>query len=155
MSIEAMSACWGPGFPTKAPGISAATVRIVALAVADVVNDAYGYRFYASRSRVAVKVGCDPDTVGDVFRHLVENRVLRVVTALPGKAVEYEWLLRTCGEPPHPLRRTTAPPAVTSPHHNTNRSQRDTRASDGRRDYASTPLTPEQISERYGVSIEP
>jgi hypothetical protein len=128
MAIEAMSSCWGPDFPVDAQGLSAQTVRVVALAVADVVNDTHGWRFYGRRKSVAAKVCCDPDTVGDVFAHLVEEGVMSVVEAPPGKPVEYEWLwgrrdLETHGDPPHPLRSSTVGGAVTSPHQKTNRDQ--------------------------------
>ena len=153
MSIEAMTACWGPDFPAEAEGLSPQTVRLVALAIADVVNDLHGNRFYAARKNVANKVCCHPDTVTDVFKHLVKYGIIEVLKASPGRPVEYLWILgvtarQTSGDPPHPRGDTTAPPAVTSPHRNTNRSQLKNREW---RQYDDDPLTPEQLAEKFGV----
>ncbi len=116
MSIEAMTACWGRDFPAEAEGLSPQTVRLVALAVADVVNDAYDWRFFARRKHTASKVGCHPDTVSDVMAHLVEAGVIEVLHRDEGKPVEYRWLLRqTRGGSPHPPRSSTAPPAGDEP----------------------------------------
>ncbi len=153
MSIEAMTACWGPLFPVEADKISPQTVRLVALAIADVVNDMHDNRFYARRKTLAEKVGCHPDTVGDVMQHLVAGKVLERLKSDPGRPVEYRWTLGVtarggCGESPQGVRSSTAGGAVTSPHHKPNRTQFE--LDDGYRNYNATPLTPEQISEKYG-----
>jgi len=133
MSIRAMAECWGSTFPAKADGISPQTVRLVALAVADVVNDLHDNEFWGARRLLAEKVGCDPDTVGDVLKHLCHTGVAEVMSAEPGFPVRYRW--RGCGdppqgvgglgcgdppqgsgEPPQGVRSSTAGGAVTSPH---------------------------------------
>lgn len=149
MSIDAMSACWGDGFPVHAEGLSPCAVRVVALAIADVVNDMHGYTFYASRKKVALKVGMDPDTIGDVLSHLVHCGVLTILKKSTGRPTVYRWNVETYGGSPHPLRSATATPAVTSPHHKTKTYGTET----GRRDYDCEPMTPEEIAIKYGVEI--
>jgi hypothetical protein len=151
VSIQAMSACWGPDFPVRAEGLSSHAVRVVALAVADVVNDMHGHEFYAARKKLAEKVGMDRDTVGDVLKHLVEAGVLSVVELSPGKPVRYRWNIGTYGDPPQGVRSSTVGGAVTSPHRNTNRNTRDTGGE--RRDYRHAPPTLEEQRAKYGVEI--
>ena len=150
-----MSACWGPDFPARAEGISPQTVRLVALAVADVVNDAHDYRFFAARKKVAAKVGCDPDTVGDVFRHLVDSGVMRVVRCDPGRPVEYQWtMVPGVRSSTAPLRSSTAGGAVTSPHHKTKEHSTNTRPPSASEIYAGLADVPDDqfFFEKYGLT---
>ena len=178
MSIQAMSSCWGPEFPADAEGISPAMTRVVALAIADVVNDLHGNEFYGSRKLLSRKVGCDPDTVSDVIRHLVERGVMVEIKRDPGRPVVYRWALGApeklstgkggsgespqggCGDSPPGVRSTTARGAVTSPLHKTNRYARETRGSgssedSGRRDYDIEAEEAAVIANRFGVNIDP
>ncbi len=156
MSIDAMRTCWGPDFPAEAKKIRPQTVRLVALAVADVVNDMHDNRFYASRKTLAKKIGCHPDTVGDVMRHLVQAGAMERIKSDPGRPVEYRWLLGAspsegCGHSPQGVRSSTVGGAVTSPHHKPNRTQLN--SDDGYRNYNATPLTVEEQAAKYGVEI--
>lgn len=125
MSVEAITSCWGADFPIQAEGIGTAMVRLVALAVADVVNDTHDNLFYAKRRSMATKVGCDPDTVGDVLKHLVASGVMEVVRADPGRPVEYRWLRRSQGQRPQGVRSAAAGVAVAPPQHNPKGTQED------------------------------
>jgi len=101
VSVQAIGQCWGPTFPVSAPGISPQTVRLVAIAVADVVNDVHHNEFWGARRLLAEKVGIDPDTVSDVMQHLCAVGVIEVVERNPGKSVRYRWL-GGGGPPPLP-----------------------------------------------------
>lgn len=92
MSIEAMSACWGEDFPTDCQGLSAPAIRVVALAIADVVNDTYRYEFFGSLQRLGTKVGLHRDTVRQVVAHLVREHVIEVVSTQSGGVTRYRWL---------------------------------------------------------------
>jgi hypothetical protein len=91
MSIVAMSHCWGENFPVKAKGVSSAAVRLVALSIADVVNDANDNEFYGSMTRLAAKVTLSRETVGLVLKHLVEAGVLDQLEERPGGTTRYRW----------------------------------------------------------------
>jgi len=93
MSIQAMSECWGPDFPvtTDLP-LAESTIRLVALAVADVVNDLYGNEFFSSVTKLATKVGLSRETVGLVLRHLCDTGVLVLVETRPGGTTRYRWV---------------------------------------------------------------
>lgn len=91
MSIVAMSHCWGENFPVKAKGVSSAAVRLVALSIADVVNDANDNEFYGSVTRLAAKVTLSRETVGLVLKHLVEAGVLDQLEERPGGTTRYRW----------------------------------------------------------------
>lgn len=93
MSIQAMAECWGPNLPVENDRhLSASTVRLVALAVADVVNDAHDNEFYGSVTKLAAKVGLSRETVGLVMGHLCDTNVLAVVSPRPGGTTKYRWL---------------------------------------------------------------
>lgn len=91
MSIAAMTQCWGANFPVKAKGVSAAVVRLVALSVADVVNDANDNEFYGSVKRLAAKVALSRETVGLAMKHLVDVGVLEHLEDRPGGTTRYRW----------------------------------------------------------------
>lgn len=96
MSIAAMASCWGDRFPVDdCPDVHPATVRLVALAIADVVNDTHGNEFFAALSRLAEKVCLHRDTVRLVMRHLSAVGVLAVLEAPSpqgGKPGRYRWI---------------------------------------------------------------
>jgi hypothetical protein len=92
VSLAALSECWGSEFPTDAPGVSAQTVRLVALAVADVVNDMHGNEFWASSKTVAAKLDCHKDTVQDALKHLAAVGVLEVIEQKRGKPTRFRWI---------------------------------------------------------------
>lgn len=115
MSTEAMTDCWGPGFPTESTfDVSPSTVRLVALAVADVVNDLHGNEFYGSISKLAAKVGLSRDTVGLVMKHLVATKVVTIIEQRPGTTTRYRWNGASDARPAGTVRR---PPAGTLRHH--------------------------------------
>lgn len=87
-----MTHCWGEDFPVDSPGLSRHVIRLVALAVADVVNDLNDNEFWGARRLLAAKVGVDPDTVSDVMKHLSAAGVIDVVERKPGRAVRYRWV---------------------------------------------------------------
>ncbi len=92
MSISAMSSCWGEDFPVGAEGLSAPAVRVVALAVADVVNDVHHNEFYGSLPNLAAKVGLGRDTVRRVMKHLTDVGVITVRRAEEGRPTVYAWV---------------------------------------------------------------
>lgn len=96
MSVEAMSDCWGEHFPAKGcPEVHASTVRLVALAIADVVNDMNANEFFATLTTLAGKVDLHRDTVRRVIRHLVDVGVLATIEAPhPGSTAPgvYRWI---------------------------------------------------------------
>jgi hypothetical protein len=132
VSLSALSECWGSDFPTEAEGVSAQTVRLVALAVADVVNDMHGNEFWASSATVANKLDCHKDTVQDALKHLTTVGVLQVVSKQRGKPTRFRWIGMkgvqvddlhsgtSAGEPPSVVQ-------VTSPA-NTNGTQEELKA---------------------------
>ena len=169
-----MSVCWGPKFPVETEGISPQTIRVVALAIADIVNDAHRNEFYASTTNLGIKIGCTRKTVRLVIQHLVERGVMAEVRRESGRPTTYRWLLGTPEElstgtddgsatrvePTHPLGRTDPPPGYTSTHHKTNRYARETRGSgssedSGRRDYDIEAEEAAVIANRFGVNIDP
>lgn len=94
MSIAAMTTCWSAEFPVDGSKAAPSTVRLVALAVADVVNDAHRNEFFGSAGNIAVKAGVSRDTVRVVFRHLEAVGVLAVVKERPGEPTVYRWVYR-------------------------------------------------------------
>lgn len=88
-----MSACWGDGFPDQCEGLSPTAVRVVALAIADVVNDTYDWTFFGSLPRLGRKVGVHRNTVRLVVAHLVATGVVELIEAAPGEVRKYRWLL--------------------------------------------------------------
>lgn len=93
MSVSAMTDCWGPQFPVESSDIpvSPSTVRLVALAIADTVNDAHGYEFYGSQTGLARKCGVTRETVRLVLQHLQSAEVIRVTNKRPGTTTVYTW----------------------------------------------------------------
>lgn len=109
MSLQAMSECWGPNFPvdTDLP-LAESTIRLVALAVADVVNDLHGNEFFSSVTKLATKVGLSRETVGLVLRHLCDTGVLTLIETRPGGTTRYRWVGVTddpSGSYPQPVGR--------------------------------------------------
>jgi hypothetical protein len=98
MSWHEASLCWGPDFPVDAKGVSATSVRLVALAVAEVVNDQQDHEFYGSFTRMAHKTGLHRDTVRLAIGALVDNGVLTVLAERPGSTTLYRWVW----QPPTP-----------------------------------------------------
>jgi hypothetical protein len=92
MSIAAMAQCWGPDFPSEAEGLSPQMIRVVALAVGDVVNDLNDNEFWGARRLLAEKVGCDPATVSDVMHHLCSVGFIVELERKRGKPVRYRWV---------------------------------------------------------------
>lgn len=90
MSVEAMAACWGD-FPVDVDGVSPTCVRVVALAIADVVNDLHGNELWASFDTIAAKVGVHRDRVRLVVRHLCAHGVLVKLEDRPGRTTRYRW----------------------------------------------------------------
>lgn len=87
-----MKACWEPDFPTSCEGVSKSNVRLVALAIADVVNDAHHNEFYGSLTRVAERSDVDRKVVGLVVAHLVSAGVLGLIEHRQGRTSRYRWL---------------------------------------------------------------
>lgn len=73
-------------------GVSRSLIRLVALAVADVVNDMHDNEFWASSKSVAHKVGCHPNRAQSCLKHLVEIGVLEVVKQQRGKPTRFRWV---------------------------------------------------------------
>lgn len=93
MSVQAMSECWGPNLPmANEMGLRPATIRLVALAVADVVNDAHDNEFYGSVTKLAAKVGLSRQCVGQVLKHLCDAGVLSQLEERPGGTTKYRWV---------------------------------------------------------------
>ena len=93
MSVQAMAECWGGDFPVQSDtGVSGTCIRLVALAVADVVNDTYDNEYYGSVTRLAEKVGTTRETVAKVLQHLVSVGVLVVIEERPGRTNRYRWM---------------------------------------------------------------
>lgn len=93
MSSDATAACWGRAFPVDSDGPTAPhTVRLVALAIAEIVNDAHGWTFYGSAVNLATKAGVHRDTVRLVIKHLCAVGVMEVVEERPGRTTMYRWL---------------------------------------------------------------
>lgn len=116
MSAEALSSCWGPEFPPPPSGVGAAPYRLVALAVADIVNDMHHNRFYGSLGRLADKTGVARDTVRRVMAALVESGVIEVERECEGAPTVYRWLwFRPRGETATPPRGGTATPLAAAP----------------------------------------
>lgn len=109
-----MSQCWGDRFPTDTElPLAPSTIRLVALAVADVVNDLHDNEFYSSVTKLAKKVDLSRETVGLVLRHLCDTGVLVLVETRPGGTTRYRWV----GVTDHPtggdgpsVRGVTDPP---------------------------------------------
>lgn len=91
MSIEAMSGCWGEDFPCEAENIASSTVRLIALAIADTVNDLGGNEFYGSKERLAAKCGVHRDTVRLVVQHLTDAGVVEILRTRSGATTVYRW----------------------------------------------------------------
>jgi hypothetical protein len=73
-------------------GLRPATIRLVALAVADVVNDAHDNEFYGSVTKLAAKVGLSRQCVGQVLKHLCDAGVLSQLEERPGGTTKYRWV---------------------------------------------------------------
>ena len=84
MSIQAMASCWGTDFPCEADGVAASTVRLVGLAIADVVNDLHHNEFFGSTVNIARKCGVHRNTVTFSLQHFARVGVLKVVRDRPG-----------------------------------------------------------------------
>lgn len=101
MSIKAMAQCWGADFPVKSElPISPTVVRLVALAIADVVNDLQGNEFYGSVTNLANKVGASRETVGLVIKHLVVVGVLERLDEHRGRKGTFRYLWRPLSDIP-------------------------------------------------------
>lgn len=88
-----MSQCWGEKFPTDTElPLAPSTIRLVALAVADVVNDLHDNEFYSSVTKLAKKVDLSRETVGLVLRHLCDTGVLALLETRPGGTTRYRWV---------------------------------------------------------------
>lgn len=88
-----MSECWGSNFPVRTDlPLAESTIRLVALAVADVVNDLHGNEFFSSVTKLAAKVGLSRETVGLVMKHLCDTGVLALVEKRPGGSTRYRWV---------------------------------------------------------------
>lgn len=137
-------------------GLGPATVRLVSLAIADVVNDAHYNQFFGSRRYLAKKVDLDPSTVGDVINHLVGAGVLVVVKKKRGEIPIYQWIWGV-GGPPTPSGSRLPHRVGADPHTYTKASSRDAasrRPKGGRAAPAQPqPLSLEELHEKYGVEI--
>jgi hypothetical protein len=91
MSVQAITSCWGPEFPTEAEGVGSAMVRLTALAIADVVNDMHDNQFYGSLPRLADKIGASRESVRKAVAHLVAAGVITLVREVDGRATIYRW----------------------------------------------------------------
>jgi hypothetical protein len=88
-----MAECWGKDFPVESNnGVSGIAIRLVSLAVADVVNDTYDNEYYGSVTRLAEKVGTTRETVVKSLQHLVSAGVLAVIEERPGRTTRYRWM---------------------------------------------------------------
>lgn len=86
-----MTNCWGAGFPCEAKDLASSTIRLVALAIADTVNDLGGNEFYGSKERLAAKCGVHRDTVRLVVQHLTDSGVIEQVRERAGQTTVYRW----------------------------------------------------------------
>lgn len=64
----------------------------VHLAMGDVVNDAYGYRFFMSVGNLAKKARCERRTAGRALQQLVDDGFLEQLVDHPGGVTEYRFL---------------------------------------------------------------
>lgn len=99
MSQYTRDACWGPDFPTDCAGVSSPVVRLVALAMGDVVNDMHDWLFFGSAERLAAKCGVHRDTVRKVIRHLEAHHVIRTFKIVSGRPTEYQWIYDPAATP--------------------------------------------------------
>lgn len=108
-------AAWPP-WVEGCPDTSPSAVRLVALAIADVVNDVHNNDFYASFGRLARKIGMHRNTVRKVVRHMTEQgALLELERGRPGsdEPGRYRW----CWWPErsvHRVAQTARPVAQTA-----------------------------------------
>lgn len=81
---------------------------IVHLAIADSVNDQYGYEFWASLVSLAQKTRLNRDTVRASMRRLEQCGLLERLDAAPGRTIRYRFLM------PDPAE-ITGPADITHP----------------------------------------
>lgn len=91
MSAAALATCWGD-LPMPSSGVSAASYRLVAVAIADIVNDAHDNQFFGSIKNLADKVRLNRDTVRRCVGAMVESGVLEVVRTRDGDTSIYRWV---------------------------------------------------------------
>jgi len=95
------------------------STKLVALAMADVVNDMNGWRFWSSVRTLAKKTGVSPRTVRESLRTLEEAGWLDRVEERPGETYVYEWTPAKTAAPPAdlaapPRKILPVPPAKTA-----------------------------------------
>lgn len=73
-------------------GVSVAAVRLVGLAVADVVNDMHGNEFWGTVGKLAAKTGLSRETTGLAMKHLAAANVIQLVGDRNGGANHYRWI---------------------------------------------------------------
>lgn len=93
MSNEASACCWGKSFPVESDlPVAPSTIRLVALAIADVVNDMHHNEFYGSITKLAEKTGLSRETAGLAVKHLQQVGVVRLLERRPGGSTRYRWM---------------------------------------------------------------
>jgi hypothetical protein len=91
VSVEAITAVLHEEFPAPTAGVSRPSYMLVALIVANTVNDLNDNRFYAALGNVARKANINRDTVRRCVSALVEAGVLTVLDDRAGSPTEYRW----------------------------------------------------------------
>lgn len=91
MSFQALSSVWGDAFPDTCKGVGRPAVRLVALAIADIVNDLNENEFWATLPKIAAKTGLSRDTVRLTIRHLQDVGVIVLLEERPGRSTRYRW----------------------------------------------------------------
>lgn len=100
MSLDAIRQCWREDFPLEGCRVGQderevrdQIVLLVALAVADTVNDGHDYEFFASIAWLAAKARVSEKRVTAVLAHLVRRGVLTVVQRKHRQPVRYRWAI--------------------------------------------------------------
>lgn len=119
MSWRISKNVWGPEFPAEAEGIGGPVVRLVALAIADMI-DYSTHEFFGALTTVAEMTGLNRDTVRRVVTHLVDVGVLDEMEKRSGRPTKYRWTWggdvgprgQAAGSPAAPRGETAGYPAA-------------------------------------------
>lgn len=84
---------------------------VIHLAIADVVNDAYGDEFWMSNGNLAIKANATRQTVNSTLQEMVEDGYLERLGTGEYDTVKYRFLyFEGCRETLHPLSDLATPP---------------------------------------------
>jgi hypothetical protein len=104
VSVDATNQVWQSIGPDWAP-----TTKLVALAMADVVNDMHGWRFWASVPKLAAKCGVSVRAVQMALRDLEASGWVVALEQRPNQAVVYRWDRGATNAPTRSGDETDAP----------------------------------------------